>query len=284
MSPTSDLRILARIKRVSAGVVNGWVTYREVIRNTVRVRPKYRERSGDDCMVRVRPPEVSSFSPLFSPRLSPCSGLWGSDRLSRLFMAEREHCVSLLDSLSRPPCSWPHLVWRLGSWVSYWFTVDTSEHLARHFHCFFSFRRRQDAFRFCLAGAVSLLCSASIPVLLADLCRSFERSRFGVWHGGQAFLCTGSMAAVPSLCLMGVGVAYLTGFGGASRLMVSIRNSPLLVVSFFMDRYGYKYGGVNLEPATSEMTRKVSASEAIRRISSSSYSCRWQRTVTSKTG
>ncbi|KAH0869858.1 hypothetical protein HID58_076880, partial [Brassica napus] len=185
----------------------------------------------------------------------------GSDRLSRLFMAEREHCVSLLDSLSRPPCSWPHLVWRLGSWVSYWFTVDTSEHLARHFHCFFSFRRRQDAFRFCLAGAVSLLCSASIPVLVK-----------------------GSMAAVPSLCLMGVGVAYLTGFGGASRLMVSIRNSPLLVVSFFMDRYGYKYGGVNLEPATSEMTRKVSASEAIRRISSSSYSCRWQRTVTSKTG
>ncbi|WZZ74249.1 hypothetical protein YC2023_085619 [Brassica napus] len=27
-------------------------------------------------MVRVRPPEVSSFSPLFSPRLSPCSCLW----------------------------------------------------------------------------------------------------------------------------------------------------------------------------------------------------------------
>ncbi|CAN6876283.1 unnamed protein product [Brassica oleracea] len=49
-------------------------------------------------------------------------------------------------------------------------------------------------------------------------------------------------------------------------------------------RYGYKYGGFHPEPATSEMTRKVSASEAIRRISSSSYSRRWQRTVSSKTG
>ena len=70
-------------------------------------------------------------------------------------------------TISSPPIGLrPHLVWRLGSWVSYWFTVDTGEHLARHFHCFFSFRRRQDAFRFCLAGVVSLLCSASIPVLV----------------------------------------------------------------------------------------------------------------------
>ncbi|WZY96747.1 hypothetical protein YC2023_069076 [Brassica napus] len=32
-----------------AGVVEGWVTYREVIRDSVRVRPKHGKRSGGDC-------------------------------------------------------------------------------------------------------------------------------------------------------------------------------------------------------------------------------------------
>ncbi|WZY87226.1 hypothetical protein YC2023_033610 [Brassica napus] len=35
----------------SSGVVEGWVTYREVIRDSVRVRPKHGKRSGGDCRV-----------------------------------------------------------------------------------------------------------------------------------------------------------------------------------------------------------------------------------------
>ena len=41
----------SRVKRAWAGVVEGWVTYREVIRDSVRVRPKHGERSGGDCRV-----------------------------------------------------------------------------------------------------------------------------------------------------------------------------------------------------------------------------------------
>ncbi|WZY96746.1 hypothetical protein YC2023_069075 [Brassica napus] len=37
--------------RETAGVVEGWVTYREVIRDSVRVRPKHGKRSGGDCRV-----------------------------------------------------------------------------------------------------------------------------------------------------------------------------------------------------------------------------------------
>ncbi|WZY86725.1 hypothetical protein YC2023_033109 [Brassica napus] len=36
---------------VQSGVVEGWVTYREVIRDSVRVRPKHGKRSGGDCRV-----------------------------------------------------------------------------------------------------------------------------------------------------------------------------------------------------------------------------------------
>ncbi|WZZ20470.1 hypothetical protein YC2023_121857 [Brassica napus] len=38
-------------KRVGAGVVKGWVTYREVIRDTVQVRRKHGKRSGSNCRV-----------------------------------------------------------------------------------------------------------------------------------------------------------------------------------------------------------------------------------------
>ena len=38
----------SRVKRAWTGVVEGWVTYREVIRDSVRVRPKHGKRSGGD--------------------------------------------------------------------------------------------------------------------------------------------------------------------------------------------------------------------------------------------
>ncbi|WZZ70129.1 hypothetical protein YC2023_081499 [Brassica napus] len=41
----------SRVKRAWAGVVKGWVTYREVIRDSVRVRPKHGKRSGGDCRI-----------------------------------------------------------------------------------------------------------------------------------------------------------------------------------------------------------------------------------------
>ena len=39
------------IKHAWAGVVEGWVTYRKVIRDTVQVRPKHGERPCGDCTV-----------------------------------------------------------------------------------------------------------------------------------------------------------------------------------------------------------------------------------------
>uniref|UniRef100_A0A0D3D2J3 F-box protein At3g26010-like beta-propeller domain-containing protein n=1 Tax=Brassica oleracea var. oleracea TaxID=109376 RepID=A0A0D3D2J3_BRAOL len=41
------------LKGVSSGVVEGWVTYREVIRDSMRVRPKHGKRSGGDCRLWV---------------------------------------------------------------------------------------------------------------------------------------------------------------------------------------------------------------------------------------
>ena len=41
----------SRVKNAWAGVVEGWVTYREVIRDSVWVRPKHGKRSGGDCRV-----------------------------------------------------------------------------------------------------------------------------------------------------------------------------------------------------------------------------------------
>ncbi|WZZ24942.1 hypothetical protein YC2023_008343 [Brassica napus] len=46
-----DLYVVSELVIHLAGVVKGWVTYREVIRDTVRVRPKHGERSGGDCRV-----------------------------------------------------------------------------------------------------------------------------------------------------------------------------------------------------------------------------------------
>ncbi|WZZ78879.1 hypothetical protein YC2023_099451 [Brassica napus] len=42
----------SRVKRAWDGVVKGWVTYQEVICDTLRVKPKHRERSCGDCRVR----------------------------------------------------------------------------------------------------------------------------------------------------------------------------------------------------------------------------------------
>ena len=47
----SHIHLELRDKRAWAGVVKWWVTYREVIRDTVRVRPKHGERSCGDCRV-----------------------------------------------------------------------------------------------------------------------------------------------------------------------------------------------------------------------------------------
>ena len=41
----------SRVKRAWAGVMEGWVTYREVIRDSVLVRPKHGKRSIGDCRV-----------------------------------------------------------------------------------------------------------------------------------------------------------------------------------------------------------------------------------------
>ena len=43
--------ILSTVKRACTGIVEGWVTYREVIRDIVRLRPKHGKRSGGDCRV-----------------------------------------------------------------------------------------------------------------------------------------------------------------------------------------------------------------------------------------
>ncbi|WZZ62150.1 hypothetical protein YC2023_062257 [Brassica napus] len=47
----NGLRLTVTSRVVISGVVEGWVTYREVIRDSVRVRPKHEKRSGGDCRV-----------------------------------------------------------------------------------------------------------------------------------------------------------------------------------------------------------------------------------------
>ncbi|WZZ26277.1 hypothetical protein YC2023_009678 [Brassica napus] len=46
---TLEIWISNKIDEPNSGVVEGWVTYQEVIRDSVRVRPKHGKRSGGDC-------------------------------------------------------------------------------------------------------------------------------------------------------------------------------------------------------------------------------------------
>ncbi|KAL0715214.1 hypothetical protein Bca4012_064536 [Brassica carinata] len=90
---------------------------------------------------------------------------------------------------------------------------------------------------------------------------------------GERSLDSSLVTAVANFCSVGkwfqalCGAVCILTLVAYAKLMVCIRNLPLLVVWIFMFRDGYKLGGVRWEQATLKTTQEVPASKVTWRTS-----------------